>query len=190
MKTLYVIPLLFLSACSTTKTPKLSLRPQEPTFPTAEPGLRYPELIGAYHLGRYVDPSNALHEQHTVYRVETSSRWNFHPGPHQADVATPPPSPRGAAYSTPPATDEIIAELNRQKQVTESVTAEAKKLTNSIQQFGQALVELRASVQQNRQLREQLADAMKRIEALEGELKKHQPIPTDALPDPKTETEQ
>src|SRR6266568_1808458 len=127
MKTLYVIPLLFLSACSTTKTPKLSLRPQELASPIDEAGTRYPELIGAYHLGRYVDPANALHEQHSVYRVEAGSRWNFHPGPHQAEAATLPTFSRDAAFSTPPATDEIIAELNRQKQVTESVTAEAKK---------------------------------------------------------------
>ena len=90
----------------------------------------------------------------------------------------------------PPATDEIIAELNRQKEVTQTVTAESNKLTDSIQQFGRALVDLRASVQQNRQLREQLADAMKRIEALEGELKKQQMIPAPVEPDLKNETEQ
>ena len=191
MKTLCLIPFLFLSACSTPKAPTLTLHPQKPTSPIDEPGIRYPEVIGAYHLGRHVDPSNALHERHTVYRVEAASHWNFQPGPHEADVAKLPPVPRDAAFSTPPATDEIIAELNRQKQVTETVTAESKKLTDSIQQFGQALVELRASVQQNRQLREQLADAMKRIEALEGELQKQQAIPTPtAQPELKSETEQ
>jgi len=189
MKTLYLIPFLFLSACSTPKAPKLLLHPQEPTSPIDEPGIRYPEVIGAYHLGRHVDPSNALHERHTVYRVEAASHWNFQPGPHEADVAKLPPVPRDAAFSPPPATDEIIAELNRQKQVTQTVTTEANRLTDSIQQFGQALVELRASVQQNRQLREQLADAAKRIEALEAELKKQRSTPT-APPDLENETEQ
>ena len=77
MKTLYLIPFLFLSACSTPKAPKLLLHPQEPTSPIDEPGIRYPEVIGAYHLGRHVDPSNALHERHTVYRVEAASHWNL-----------------------------------------------------------------------------------------------------------------
>ncbi len=188
MKTLYVIPLLLLSACSTPNAPKLAIRPQEPGFPIDAPGIRYPELIGAYQLGRYVDPSTALHEQHTVYRVEAGSRWDFHPGPREGEVALP-PFAKDAAFSVPPATDEIIAELNRQKAVTQTVTAEANKLNDSIQQFAQALVDLRASVQQNRQLREQLADAMKRIEALEGELKKQQTIPAPVEPDPKNETE-
>src|SRR5947209_7673774 len=116
MKTLCIIPLLLLAACSTPKTPKLTLRPQEPAAPLDEAGIRYPEVIGAYHLGRYVDPSNALHEQHTFYRVETSGRWNFHPGPREAAVPALPQFSRDAAFSTPPATDEIIAELNRQKQ--------------------------------------------------------------------------
>ena len=189
MKTLSIIPLLLLSACSTPNAPTLTIRPQEPRFPIDAPGIRYPELIGAYHLGRYVDPSNALHEQHTVYRVEAGGRWDFHPGPREAEVA-PPRFAGDAAFSVPPATDEIIAELNRQKEVTQTVTAESNKLTDSIQQFGRALVDLRASVQQNRQLREQLADAMKRIEALEGELKKQQMIPAPVEPDLKNETEQ
>jgi len=189
MKTLSIIPLLLLSACSTPNAPTLTIRPQEPSFPIDAPGIRYPEFIGAYHLGRYVDPSNALHEQHTVYRVEAGGRWDFHPGPREAEVG-PPPFERDAAFSVPPATDEIIAELNRQKEVTQTVTAESNKLTDSIQQFGRALVDLRASVQQNRQLREQLADAMKRIEALEGELKKQQMIPAPVEPDLKNETVQ
>ncbi len=166
MKTLSIIPLLLLSACSTPNAPTLTIRPQEPRFPIDAPGIRYPELIGAYHLGRYVDPSNALHEQHTVYRVEAGGRWDFHPGPREAEVG-PPPFERDAAFSVPPATDEIIAELNRQKEVTQTVTAESNKLTDSIQ-----------------------ADAMKRIEALEGELKKQQMIPAPVEPDLENQTEQ
>ena len=114
MKTLSIIPLLLLSACSTPNAPTLTIRPQEPRFPIDAPGIRYPELIGAYHLGRYVDPSNALHEQHTVYRVEAGGRWDFHPGPREAEVG-PPPFERDAAFSVPPATDEIIAELKRRE---------------------------------------------------------------------------
>jgi len=52
MKTYYLIPLLFLSACST--TPKLVLRPQQPPATNAD-GIRYPEVLHAYHVGRYAD---------------------------------------------------------------------------------------------------------------------------------------
>jgi hypothetical protein len=73
MKTYYLIPLLFLSACST--TPKLTLRPQQ-TPATSADGVRYPEVLHAYHIGRYADPNDDLimHEQHTVYRVEENTR--------------------------------------------------------------------------------------------------------------------
>jgi len=69
MKAYYLIPLLFLSACST--TPKLTMRPQQPPGTNAD-GIRYPEVLHAYHVGRYADPNDDLimHEQHVVYRVE------------------------------------------------------------------------------------------------------------------------
>src|ERR1039458_7558 len=79
MKMLPLIPLLFLSACST--APKLALRPQSPLAATDNSAVRYPEVIHAYHVGRYADPNDGLvmHEQHVVYRVEENTRWDFHP---------------------------------------------------------------------------------------------------------------
>lgn len=73
-----------------------------------------------------------------------------------------------------PANDDIIAELNRQKQITQAVTTEANKLTASLQQLGQAISETRAIAQQNSELRQQISGALKRIESLESELKKQQ----------------
>ena len=43
MKIYYLIPLVFLSACST--TPKLTLRPQQPPAATDTTGTRYPEVL-------------------------------------------------------------------------------------------------------------------------------------------------
>ena len=112
MKTYYLIPLLFLSACST--TPKLVLRPQQPPAPNAD-GIRYPEVLHAYHVGRYADPNDDLimHEQHVVYRVEENTRWNFHPGP--ADGNLPALPSRDAAFAPAPVNDSILAEVNSQK---------------------------------------------------------------------------
>ena len=112
MKTYYLIPLLFLSACST--TPKLVLRPQQPPTPNAD-GIRYPEVLHAYHVGRYADPNDDLimHEQHVVYRVEENTRWDFHPGP--ADGNLPAVPSRDAAFAPAPVNDAILAEVNSQK---------------------------------------------------------------------------
>ena len=97
MKAIYFIPLIFLSACST--TPKLTLRPQSPP-PAATDSLRYPELVRAYHFGRYVDPNDGLvmHEQHVVYRVEENTRWNLHPGA-TATLSPAFSGPRDAAFA-------------------------------------------------------------------------------------------
>ena len=78
MKMFYLIPLLFLSACST--APMLALQPQQ-SPPMDNAAVRYPEVVRAYHVGRYADPNDDLvmHEQHAIYRVEENTRWNFHP---------------------------------------------------------------------------------------------------------------
>jgi len=85
MKMFYLIPLLFLSACST--APKLTLRLQQPPASDAA-GIRYPEVLHTYHVGRYGDPNDdsLMHEQHVVYRVEENTRWNFHPGPADGNL--------------------------------------------------------------------------------------------------------
>ncbi len=116
MKTYYLIPLLFLSACST--TPKLALRPQQPP-PTDDSAVRYPEVLHAYHVGRYADPNDDLimHEQHVVYRVEENTRWNFHPGP--ADGNLPALPSRDAAFAPAPVNDAILAEVNSQRLATD-----------------------------------------------------------------------
>ena len=45
--------------------------------------VRYAEGMKAYPIGRYIDPLNPLimHEGHTLYRVETTAKWNLNPNP-------------------------------------------------------------------------------------------------------------
>jgi hypothetical protein len=52
------------------------MRTQEPPPSLDESAVRYPEVIRAYHVGRYTGPNNdlVLNEQHTVYRVEANTR--------------------------------------------------------------------------------------------------------------------
>ncbi len=52
------------------------------TLDTADmESVRYGENLKTYSFGRYVDPNDGLvmHEAHTVYRVETTAKWNLHP---------------------------------------------------------------------------------------------------------------
>src|SRR5467141_668468 len=124
MKYLAFIPLVFLASCAS--RPQLVLRPASPAAFEPIEAVRYAEVIRAYHVGRFVDPNHpeTMHEQHPVYRIESSARWNLHPGPlNTANLLNP---PRDAAYAPTPTNDVVLTEINRQRETTERVMQEAR----------------------------------------------------------------
>jgi hypothetical protein len=161
MKTYYLIPLVFLSACST--TPKLTLRQQQPSTTNAA-GVRYPEVLHAYHIGRYADPNDSLvlHEQHVVYRVEENTRWNFHPGAVGGSTAMP----RDAAFAPAPLNDAILAEVNSQRLATAQIMMQARTLSAALAQFQTALQQIKTNLQETLILRAAVNDMKQRIDAL------------------------
>jgi hypothetical protein len=72
MKILRFIPLLFLTACST--TPKLTLRPQQPPPAADNSAVRYPEVVHGYHFARYVDPNDDLVTSLTFFQMTGGSK--------------------------------------------------------------------------------------------------------------------
>ena len=75
---------------------------------------------------------------------------------------------RGKAhYSPAPVNDEVIAQVNRQKAISRLMNQETEKLTHSLQNLQEAIATTQSLAQQNQQLRQQLAEAEKRIETLE-----------------------
>ena len=184
MNTLYLIPLLFLSACST--TPKLTLRPQQ-TPATSADGVRYPEILHAYHIGRYADPNDDLimHEQHVVYRVEENTRWNLHPGP--ADGNLPAAPSRDAAFTPAPVNDAILAEVNSQKAATTQIMMQARTLSAALAQFQAALQQTKTNIQETLILRASVNAMKQRLDALEsapGQLPPQSISTTNEPPDP------
>ena len=165
MKAYYLIPLLFLSACST--TPKLVLRPQQLPATNAD-GIRYPEVLHAYHVGRYADPNDNLimHEQHVVYRVEENTRWNFHPGPVGGDIPALPPA-HDAAFSPTLVNDAVLAEVNAQRLATVQIMLEARTLSAALAQFQVALQQTKTNLQETAVLRATVNNMRKRLDALE-----------------------
>jgi len=164
MKPYYLIPLLFLSACSST-TPKLPLSPL-PTPLENTDGIRYPEVLHAYHVGRYADPNDDLimHEQHVVYRVEENTRWDFHPGP--ADGNLPALPSRDAAFAPAPVNDAILAEVNSQRLATTEIMMQARTLSAALAQFQAALQQTKTNFQETALLRVTVTDMQKRLDAL------------------------
>jgi hypothetical protein len=185
MKMFYLIPLLFLSACST--APKLNLRPQQPPPATDNSAVRYPEVLHAYHLGRYADPNDDLimHEQHVVYRVEENTRWNFHPGPADGNLTAAPS--RDAAFAPTPVNDAILAEVNSQRLATTEIMMQARTLSAALAQFQTALQQTKTNLQETVILRASVNDMKQRLAALESAPGQLPPPPmstTNEPPDP------
>ena len=179
MKKLYFIPLVFLTACST--TPKLALRPQQPPPAADNASVRYPDMVRAYHFGRYIDPNDDLvmHEQHVVYRVEENTRWNLHSGQTDNVVFQFTP-PRDGAFSAAPANDAIVAEMNAQKLATARIMAQAKDLVSALAQFQTALQQTRTNFQETEALRASVIEMKKRLDTLETT--RNQPLPSLSFP--------
>jgi hypothetical protein len=164
MKPYYLIPLLFLSACAST-TPKLTLSPLPTPLEHTE-GIRYPEVLHAYHLGRYADPNDdaVLHEQHVVYRVEENPRWDLHPG--QADNNPSAPPSRNAAFIPTPVNDAILAEVNSQRLATAQIMMQAGTLSAALAEFQTALSQTRTNLQETAALRLTVNDLQRRLDLL------------------------
>jgi hypothetical protein len=165
MKTYYVIPLLFLSACSS--TPKLVLQPLPQ--PLAADTVRYPEVLHAYYVGRYADPNDNLimHEHHVVYRVEENTRWDLHPAITGSNVNySAVPVPRDAAFVPAPVNDDILAEVNSQRLATTQIMMQARTLSAALAQFQAALQQTKTNLQETALLRVTVNDMQKRLDAI------------------------
>lgn len=153
-----------------------------PTLPRDVPGntlpsegiesVRYAENIKAYPMNRYVDPANhgIMHEGHTIYRVETSARWNLRPN----QPVPVPLGPRAVVVRDPaahpgPLPGELTAELSRQKEATRTVIAQGQRLSGSIDRLQNALNQTGEMAQAQAKMQADLTRAQGRIEQLEKE---------------------
>jgi len=180
MKTIYLTPLLLLSACASHRNPT-ALNMPRPVPGTILPSddiesVRYSENIKAYNIGRYVDPNNALamHERHVVYRVETTTKWNLHPNAPAMIALGPAVQIIDPAHKDGPTTAEVIAEVNRQKVATLTVIEQGKRLNDTLAQMATALDAGKRAAEQNRQFKTDLDAAKQRLDLLETEIRNQQ----------------
>jgi hypothetical protein len=182
MKYLAFIPLVLVASCAS-RPPQVVVRPLPP--PAVEPieSVRYGEVVRAYHVGRYVDPNHpeTMHEQHPVYRVEVSARWNLHPGPlGTANLLNPPPD---AAFAPPPTNDVLVAEMNRQREATARVMQEAGKLAQWYGELQGVLTEMKNVARTSALLNQRFATNESRIVELERGLQKLSVAPSPTTND-------
>ena len=170
MKYLALIPLVFVASCAS--RPQLVVRPAPPAAVEPVEAVRYSEVVRAYYVGRFVDPNHpeTMNEQHPVYRIETSARWNLHPGPaNTINLLNPPPD---AAFAPPPTNDAVIAEMNRQREATERVMSEAVRLSRSYEELQNIFSQMKTVARNNALLGARVATTEQRVTNFGKELEK------------------
>lgn len=180
MKLLWIVPLVMLTACAS--KPKFVIHPQEAAPIVGDTFIRYPEATRPYYVGRYVDPHNSLtmHEQHVMYRVEQTSRWNLHPGSSVPSEIALQPAGADPAFVPFPVNDAMLTEVNAQKAATTAVIIQTRQLSGALEQFQSALRQTKTNLQETATLRATIALLEKRLAQLESA----QPIPTGSTNSP------
>ena len=177
MKYLALIPLVFVASCAS-RRPQLVVRPASPAAVEPVEAVRYSEVIRAYYIGRFVDPNHpeTMHEQHPVYRIESSSRWNLHPGPaNTVNLLNPPPD---AAFAPPPTNDAVISEMNRQREATARVMSEAGRLSRSYEELQNIFSQMKTVARNNALLGARVANTEQRVADFGKELEKLSTTPS------------
>jgi len=187
---LFFIPLILLSACASHK-PVVVQMPRSVPGTTLTTGdmetVRYGENLKAYSFGRYIDPNDGLvmHEAHTVYRVETTAKWNFHPNAPANVPGGPVIGIIDPAHRDSPLTPEVVAEVDRQKAATMALIVQGQRMNQALNQLSKTLsITAQVSVE-NAQLKNEVTATGKRLEALEYQFRKTQteaPFTTSPVP--------
>ena len=187
---LFFIPLILLSACA-------SKKPVVVQMPRSVPGtilttgdmesVRYGENLKAYSFGRYVEPNDGLvmHEAHTVYRVETTAKWNLHPNATVSFPSGPVVGIIDPAHKDSPLTPEVVAEVDRQKAATAALLVQGQRMNQALSQLSKTLSATAQVSVENTQLKSKLNTAEKRLDALEEDFRKKQteaPFTTSPVP--------
>jgi hypothetical protein len=190
---LFFLPLIFLSACASKKSavvpmPRVVSAPS-PTATADLESVRYGENLKAYSFGRYIDPNDGwvMHEAHTVYRVETTAKWNLHPSASKNRPALPVPGGPvigivDPAHRASPVTPEVVAEVNRQKAATTALMAQGEHMNHAVSQISQTLSLTAQVAAENVRLKNEAVLTEKRLAALEADFRKTQTEATFTKP--------
>jgi hypothetical protein len=134
---LLLAPVLFVSACQTKQAVWFSPQQYQEPQPKenrsishyvsgdASPFVRQSEVVKAYGINRYVDPSDSriMHERHAIYRLEQQPDWITRtPRAHQEIILGPLVGLRKPEYAPEPLPGETTgqwAEVRRRTQQTD-----------------------------------------------------------------------
>lgn len=153
--------------------------------------VRFPELVKAYPIGRYVEPNNrrVMHEAHTIYRVESDSRWNLRQGVPGAVGAGPVQKVSDTTRSDRLERDDLFVELSRQKQATQAVMEGGRNVSEKLSEVVDALRRIKSVAEQNARLLREVEGTKARLETLEARLPAALPASQQVVPKPEPRTD-
>jgi len=188
---LILLTVALLSGCASNRAPSVGVRPRAvpgTTLPSEGiESVRYAENLKAYPLARYIDPNNRrlMHEAHTIYRVETTPKWNLHSEQLATIERGPDMRSSNRVSSAAPERDELIVELNRQKEATRAVLQGTQAVSQKLSQLGESVQQTKHVAAENVVLKREVDATQQRLDALEAELRRQkQPKATPAAADP------
>ena len=182
MKRLFLIPIIFLTACASHSPKTNSAAVSGPVGqPVSSDTFRTDEQLKEYRFGRYVDPREPLvmHEAHPTYRVESTAQWDLRP------QTAPSISPRKTATASSSSTnDAVVAEVNKQRAATRAFTEQTATLNQKLTQLSQAVGQTEEIAKQNLSLKKDVADLREHLDAIDTQLNQSKPA---ASPQPSPE---
>lgn len=180
MKRLLLIPLIFLSACSSAQRQSSVLRATAVGQAVSSNGLRTEDQLREYRLGRYVDARDPLvmHEGHPVYRVETSARWDLRPNEKSS-------LPKRDAVQSPSisANDAVVAEVNKQRAATRAFTEQTATLNQRLSDLGEAVKQTKEMAEEAVALKRDVAALRQQLEAVEAKAPGQSQVKPTSSPD-------
>jgi len=147
-------------------TPSPSVLPPESAV-----NVWYPDQIAPYAVGRYIDSRDrdVMHESHTIYRREQTSRPNLTP---PAALMFPPVASPPAITATSMFQDALTAELNQQRATSKAILDQAKALDQQLGRLNSQSREFHDTLQELGRVREQFLAVSNRLEFIERQLGK------------------
>ena len=112
-----------------------------------------------------------MHEGHSIYRVETTAKWNLRPNEPVSAPRGPVVHIRDSAKTTSPVGDELVAELNRQKEATKAVIQGGQVVSQKLGDLAGSLRQTQQMAAQNARLKQEVDTTRQRLDALEEQLR-------------------
>jgi hypothetical protein len=141
---------------------------EQPTV--GETGVRVPEKIKAYAVGRYVDPAdpNVMHERHVVYRKEASPVWNTAYEPESSVIVGPVMGPGDRDFAPGLLQPELALELVRQRKINSELQSRTSEMIEAGASLRQRTQEMGTYIESLNETIELQADT---IETLQNQLR-------------------